>query len=111
MACISHRMSGVRCPKFLSDLVDDKMLAAAQNLLNRVGENQFLVQIAQKLGLDAFVVVNQSQRGTAPSPILLKAVIGAIIGASWIDSKRDVPTIQALIKRLGYTCRLIVLSC
>jgi len=79
----------------------DGMVASAQDLLSRVGENKFLAQIACTSGLDTFIVVNNSQHGHQAFPILLKATIGAIIGATWIDSKRDVPTIQALVKRLG----------
>jgi len=76
--------------------------ATGQELLNRVGENQFLAKVASKSGLDVLVVLNNSQRGQPPSPSLLKATMGAVIGAVWLDSKRDVPTLQTLIRRIGY---------
>jgi len=40
------------------------------------------------------VVTSLSQRDESPAPALLKGTVGAILGAVWIDSNRDVPTVH-----------------
>ena len=78
-----------------------KLLDSAQLHLSKVLESSYLAKIAQDKGIGACIAMNNSQKDQAPPPALLKATVGAIVGAVWLDSNRSLLTVQALMRSFG----------
>lgn len=65
-----------------------------------MGGNAFLADITRQTGLDVCIAVNKSQQSGTPSPTLLKSTAAAIVGAVWLDSDRNMATVQRVVRHL-----------
>ncbi|PSN58933.1 ribonuclease III [Corynespora cassiicola Philippines] len=69
------------------------------NLVEDVGTNKRLKQIANEWKLADFLKENPCQQGGKTKTTLASAV-EAVIGAVWYDSQKDIAAVQQLIKKL-----------
>lgn len=68
-------------------------------MVQDIGTNEKLKEIAKKWKLTKWLVENPCQGGQEPKTTLASTV-EAIIGAVWLDCDRDLVEVQRLIKRL-----------
>lgn len=74
--------------------------AAGQKRFLSVGTNDKLRQIATKWEMEKFIVENPLQEGEYPKETLA-ATVEAIIGAVWVDSDKDLATVQKVLNTLN----------
>ena len=70
-------------------------------MLKDVACNANLQRIARAAGLAAYITVNPSQYGEAPSDGVLSHTMEAIIAVVWQDSQQSFETVKAAITAMG----------
>ena len=91
----------IACIISLSLLLIWHATGIAQQLLSRVGENQFLADQARQLNLAPYINVNPSSQGELLSPAVLKATVAAILAAVWLDSDKTVSEVRRVMGNMG----------
>lgn len=71
-------------------------------LENTRGSNYRLGQIGFARGINSFILLNPSLRGTVPQN-LMATTVEAILGAVYLDSQRDISAVLRVVIRLGLT--------
>lgn len=69
-------------------------------LENTRGSNYRLGQIGFARGINSFILLNPSLRGTV-QPSLMATTVEAILGAVYLDSHNDIETIRQVVVHLG----------
>lgn len=77
----------------------DKDTDTGDNLVEDVGTNEKLKQIANEWKLADFLKENPCQQGEK-TKTTLASTVEAVIGAVWYDSQKDIAAVQQLIKKL-----------
>ncbi|XTI88220.1 hypothetical protein V2W45_1237018 [Cenococcum geophilum] len=57
--------------------------------------------VAKRWGIETCVRFSPRQSGELPSPAVLSRAVSAIVGASWLDSGKDISVVTRVIERLG----------
>lgn len=71
-------------------------------LENKRGSNYRLGQVGFARGINSFILLNPSLRGTVPQS-LMATTVEAILGAVYLDSQRDIAPALRLVTCLGLT--------
>jgi ribonuclease III len=71
-------------------------------LENTRGSNYRLAQIGFARGIDSFILLNPSLRGTVPKS-LMATTMEAILGAVYLDSQKNIASVLRVVIRLGLT--------
>lgn len=79
--------------------VSNRGVETGENLVQDLGTNENLKRIANEWKVADFLEENPTQEGEMPKATLASTV-GAVIGAVWIDSHKDIVAVQHLIKKL-----------
>lgn len=75
---------------------------AEQNaLISRIASNANLNNIGQILNLGRYINRNPSAVGVRVAPATMASTVEAIIGAVYLDSDKDLDTIEAVMLALG----------
>jgi len=74
-------------------------IETGDNLVRDFGTNENLKRIANEWNFTEPLEENPHQKGKMPKTTLASTV-EAVIGAVWIDSQKDVVTVQHLLKKL-----------
>ena len=69
---------------------------------NTRGSNYRLAQIGFARGIDSFILLNPSLRGTVPTS-LMATTMEAILGAVYLDSQKNIAPVLRVVIRLGLT--------
>lgn len=69
---------------------------------NTRGSNYRLGQIGFARGINSFILLNPSLRGTVPTS-LMATTVEAILGAVYLDSRRDIAPVLRVVIHLGLT--------
>ena len=82
-------------------LLTDAHPEQGNDILKDVACNANLQRVARQAGVGAYITVNPSQRGEAPSDGVLSHTMEAILGVIWLDSDHDFQAVKAAIESMG----------
>ncbi|KAJ9634920.1 hypothetical protein H2199_008784 [Coniosporium tulheliwenetii] len=77
-------------------ILDDE----GSRLVKSFASNNKLRDVAKERGVHDHITKNPAQEGEAPRATLA-STIEAVIGAVWVDSKKDIGTVQTVVKNLS----------
>ena len=69
--------------------------------LSRAGSKEHRLTVAKRWGIETCIRFSPRQSGELPSPAVLSRAVSAIVGASWLDSGKDINVVTRVIERLG----------
>lgn len=69
--------------------------------LTRASSKEHRLTVAKRWGIETCIIFNPQQSGELPSPAVLGRAVNAIVGASWLDSGKDINVVTRVIERLG----------
>ncbi|KAK2627423.1 hypothetical protein QTJ16_003389 [Diplocarpon rosae] len=72
-----------------------------QAVINRLSANEYLGDLCRRIGVEALIIKNNSQRNDRPSLITVSAAIEAILAAVWKDTGKDLGAVVNVIARIG----------
>ncbi|OCL08488.1 hypothetical protein AOQ84DRAFT_274498, partial [Glonium stellatum] len=67
--------------------------------LTQAAKKEHLAEVAKRWGLDNYIKFCPRQSG--PSPAALSSAVRAIVGALWLDSRKDISAVAKVIEKLG----------
>ena len=69
--------------------------------LSRAGSKEHRLIVAKRWGIEMCIRFGPQRSGELPSPAVLGRAVSAIVGASWLDSGKDINVVTRVIERLG----------
>ena len=82
--------------------------------LSRAGSKEHRLTVAKRWGIETCIRFSPRQSGELPSPSVLSRAVSAIVGASWLDSGKDINVVTRVIERLGlvmaFLCSSVLLT-
>jgi dsRNA-specific ribonuclease len=82
---------------------------------SRAGSRKHRATVAETLGISRYIKCSPRQGYQQPSTTVLSLAVSAIVGASWLDSEKNIAIVSKVIERMGLvtaiSCLKTTLTC